>query len=398
MEHRAAETVHGLGALTALLFWCAMVVVSSVYITLPLVSSLAEEYEVTMSVASAAGSVFSLFYAFGFLLFGPLSDRYGRKSVILFGMGMLALTTGGVGVADSFSTVLILRGLQGFFAASFAPTALAFVFDVYPPEKRTTTVGWISFGFVTAGIFGQVLSDIIDQTFDWKIVFFFMAILYAISMAAILARFPSANNTYIGRPQRKNGYFRQVYGVFHNRGLLFCYVITFTLLLTFIGMYTILGEYLQSVHLVEEERMVLIRAAGLVGMVLSPFTGLFVKRFGLLAVLRTGLGMAVVSLVCLGLTGGHINLLVIWSILYVAGISLTFPSIMMLVGEMGGESRAVAAAYYAFILFLGATAGPPIAVTLIKMWGYSGGFLALSGFSTISFIASYFIYQGRAEG
>ncbi|MFC2947885.1 MFS transporter [Virgibacillus sediminis] len=395
MGRKSVES-NSLSTLTALLFWCALVVVSSVYITIPLVSSFAKEFGVTYSTAAAASSAFSLFYAFGFLLFGPLSDRYGRKLIIVVGMGMLAFITCTIAMAGHFYSVTVLRGVQGFFAASFAPTALAFVFDVYPPEKRTTAVGWISFGFVSAGIFGQVIGDSIVQTFDWKMVFFFMGFLYLLSMAAVIGKFPRARQKEAKENDGPYSYFGQVKEIFSNKGLLFCYGITFTLLLTFIGMYTILGDYLQSVHSVGEKRIIQVRAAGLIGMALSPFAGAFVKRLGLLRVLRMGLGMSAASLICLGMADEY-WLLVIGSILYVAGISITFPAIMMLVGELGGPLRAMAAAYYAFILFLGATAGPLLAIFLVQFWGYSGGFAGLAVLTCSGLVATKYINQDRAE-
>lgn len=65
--------------MTAILFWCGLVVVSSLYLTIPMISIYAETFNVSVSQAAWTGSVFSLFYSIGFLFFGPLSDRYGRK-------------------------------------------------------------------------------------------------------------------------------------------------------------------------------------------------------------------------------------------------------------------------------------------------------------------------------
>ncbi|MFC4559877.1 MFS transporter [Virgibacillus kekensis] len=143
--------------ITLLLFWCALVVVSGVYVTIPLTSDIAGEFYVTETTAASAGSVFSLFYAVGFLVFGPMSDKFGRKRMIVTGMGLLSAVTLAVAYAETLMWLIALRGAQGFFAATFAPAALAYVFDVFPKRRLVTAIGFISFGFLTAGQFISTL-------------------------------------------------------------------------------------------------------------------------------------------------------------------------------------------------------------------------------------------------
>ncbi|MFD1038269.1 MFS transporter [Virgibacillus byunsanensis] len=374
--------------LTLLLFWCALIVVSSVYVTTPLIPVFSTIFQITPAMAAWTSSVFSLFYAIGFLIFGPLADRFGRKQIIVFGLTSLTIITCLIGFVDHFFWLVVLRGIQGFFAASFAPTAIAYVFDVFPKGKLVTAIGFISFGYVTAGIFGQVVAGIIDQTFDWKIVFFVFGVIYFVTALAVFFILPRAS---LPKTQGLGYFFLQVKRIFQQQNFLLCYGITIILLLTFIGMYTVLGDYLSSspFHLTAKE-ILYVRAFGIVGMIISPFTGIFVEKYGLLPILRFGLFIAVIGLLFLGLVA-NIIYLVIMSVLYVTGISLIFPAIMMLVGELGGQHRAVAAAFYAFILFIGATLGPVTAIALMGIGSYVLTFVILALLLVTGLVASLFI-------
>src|SRR5690625_2436407 len=79
--------------LTAVLFWCGLVVVASNYLTIPLMSIFSEYFHTSMTNVAWTGSAFSLCYAIGSLFTGPLSDRYGRKQVILIGLLLLTVVT-----------------------------------------------------------------------------------------------------------------------------------------------------------------------------------------------------------------------------------------------------------------------------------------------------------------
>ncbi|GIO04418.1 hypothetical protein J31TS6_04460 [Brevibacillus reuszeri] len=142
--------------MTAILCWAGMVVMTSLYVTIPLIPMFAELYRVTLTQAAATGSVFSIGFAVGCLLYGAISDKYGRKQVIFIGMIALALITLLLGSVEQFSWVIVLRGLQGAAAASFSPVALAYAVEMFPAEKRVTAIGFISTGFLVAGIIGLI--------------------------------------------------------------------------------------------------------------------------------------------------------------------------------------------------------------------------------------------------
>ncbi|EST10945.1 hypothetical protein P343_15085 [Sporolactobacillus laevolacticus DSM 442] len=73
--------------------FCAVFVISNVYTMIPIIKDFSQELHVSTSTAFWASSIFAISYALGFLIFGPLSDKLGRKQVIVYGLLFLTVTT-----------------------------------------------------------------------------------------------------------------------------------------------------------------------------------------------------------------------------------------------------------------------------------------------------------------
>lgn len=65
--------------MTAVLCWAGMVVMSDLYVTIPLTALFSDLFKVSLAQSAATGSIFSVGFAIGCLLFGAISNKYGRK-------------------------------------------------------------------------------------------------------------------------------------------------------------------------------------------------------------------------------------------------------------------------------------------------------------------------------
>ncbi|MBP3040461.1 MFS transporter [Bacillaceae bacterium Marseille-Q3522] len=380
--------------MTAILFWCGLVVVSCLYITIPLVTIFADSFAVTVDQAAWTSSAFSLFYALGFLVFGPLSDRYGRKKIIVFGLLALTIVTPILGVLDSLPALIFFRGLQGITAAAFAPAALAYVVEMFPIEKRVTAIAFVSTGFLMAGIAGQVFSSFISQQTGWNSVFYYLGGIYFLTTILVAMFLPKQN------AQKNSGGllepFKQMGTILTKKSLLFCYFIAVTLLLSFVGMYTAFGNFLTEEFQLDSGQILVIRSVGIIAMLFSPFAGRFVAKFGIYRVLRGAIALAVIGLAILGISNS-LPFLVFMSVIFVAGISLTIPTLISLVGQLGGQNQGIAVTLYTFILFIGATLGPIIAVSILKTGSYLFTFETFAALLGIGFLVSFAIGHEKLE-
>jgi len=378
--------------MTMILCWAGMAVMSSLYVTLPLISIFSDRYGITLTQAATTGSIFSLGFAVGCLVYGALSDKYGRKKVIFVGLIALTFISLLLGMVDHFLWILILRGLQGAAAATFSPVALAYAVEMFPAEKRVTTIGFISTGFLVAGIVGQVISSLMSQQYGWNAVFYLLAAVYAVTSLLVLWFLPKGEihqaHANIWAP------LRQIGTVFTQKNLVLGYIVALVLLMSFVSMYTVLGSYLSGPDFgLSKQEVLYVRLVGVLGMLISPFAGKLASKVGVRSVLRGGLCLAVIGLASLGMFTS-LSLVIAMSVIFVAGIALSVPSLVSLIGQLGGKSRGIAVSVYTFILFAGTSLGPIISLHLMKISSYFTTFMLLALVLGIGLLAACLIRPG----
>lgn len=383
------ESSRNYSLMTGVLFWSGLVIMSSLYITIPLIAAFSDMFKVMPAQAAWTSSSFSLCFAIGCLFYGPLSDRFGRKTVILSGLSTLAVISLLMGLITDLSWLILFRGLQGAAAATFSPVALAYAVEVFPPEKRVTTIGFISTGFLMAGITGQIFSSFISQHYGWNVVCYLLGIMYAVTAFLILWFIPASPvihaNTSIAAICRQMG------TLLKQKALLCSYIIALSLLLSFVGMYTALNNYLSSpLFGFTAQQILYVRSMGIIGMLVSPYAGQLVERYGIFPVLRGGLLIAVIGMLLLGMSA-DLLFIVVSSILFVTGIAIAVPTLIALIGRLGGRARGAAVSAYTFILFAGASIGPILALNVLESGSYFFTFLALALCLCSGLLASFFI-------
>ncbi|WP_113926606.1 MFS transporter [Bacillus sp. P14.5] len=157
-----------------LLVTMGIFVACNIYTLIPMYEAVAVSISIRAEQVVLAGSIFTFCYAGGLFLFGGISDVVGRKTVIVFGIGISALATGAVALSGDEWSLYLTRGLQGFFLGSFAPVAFAYCYELFESKKRTLLLALINSGFLAAGILGQIISSSLSGWFGWQTVFIFL--------------------------------------------------------------------------------------------------------------------------------------------------------------------------------------------------------------------------------
>jgi YNFM family putative membrane transporter len=268
----------------------------------------------------------------------------------------LAIATATLTAASSVPIVALLRSVQGLLAASFAAVALAYVGEALPPRWRSTGIGAVTTAFLVAGILGQVYAQAVAQSLGWRWVFGLAA--PAFGVAAVALATVLLEPARIGPPTTLAAKYRQLASVAVRRELALAYAALLTVLLSFVAMYAALGPLLQSRFGLEGGEVLLVRLAGLPGMVLAPLAGWLVGRFGATRVAVAGYLVAAAGLVLQAASVAVLWALVMASAVFVAGIAAMTPAMIALVGARAGSTRAGALGLGGLALFAGASCGP----------------------------------------
>lgn len=377
--HTNSTTSHAplAGRRVALMVLCALAVVSLLYLPLPILSQVASAYRLPADQAGISMQMFGFAYAFGFLLFGPLSDRLGRTKILVGGLlGLMAATLflAWVRTPEGF---VVGRALQGFAAASFPPVALAYLSERGAAEQRAKAVAWMSTAFLSAGLLGQIYGSEVGGRWGFSLGLLPLAAIYALTALSLAGARQEAP------PQRPAmplwSVYRPLPGLLSNPALLRVYAPALLLLMSFVAYYIGLDAHAGAAFEAHGYSRSLVRTVALPAFLTPLAAARMVGRWGAQRVAAAGLLMCVAGLlVTAGAGSERVACLLAASVLFVAGVGACVPALISRIGEVTTpDTRGLAVSLYTFALFAGASLGPSLG-HLSRTWSMESLFQMLA--------------------
>ncbi|SCG85695.1 MDR family MFS transporter [Methanobacterium congolense] len=117
-------------------------------------------------------TVYMLTSTISIILFGKLSDIYGRKHVLILGIIIFVVTSVMCGFATNMFELILFRGLQGIGGGILLSLPFIVVGEIFSPRERARYMGILASVFGLADVLGPILGGVITDTLGWRWVFF----------------------------------------------------------------------------------------------------------------------------------------------------------------------------------------------------------------------------------
>jgi MFS family permease len=338
------------------------------FMVLPLLALYAADYPgASPTMIGLALGAYGLSQALLQIPLGWLSDRIGRKPVIIAGLLVFALGSVMAALADSVWGIVLGRCLQG--AGAIASTVMALVADLTSPEQRTKAMAMVGMSIGLSFAVALVLGPVVAASGGLPAVFWLTALLAAVGVLIVIGLVPTpeaglkhkevgTDTGLIGSSLRDPVLARLNFGVF---ALHFCLMACF---LVIPGQLQELAQLGRDSHWQVYLPALVLSIAGMVPMMIQAERKGRARSMFLLAILFFS-----VALATMGLTRSHLALyLAMW--IFFVGFNYLEANLPSLVSKaVNPAAKGTALGMFSTSQFLGAFAGGAAGGWLLEHWG-----------------------------
>jgi DHA1 family bicyclomycin/chloramphenicol resistance-like MFS transporter len=161
---------------------------TSLTIIVPSIPAMAVQFATDPAIVQLTVSLYLVCLAFSQLVLGSLSDRFGRRPVILAGLALTAATSFAAAAATSVVALIAARSAQAFGASAGMVVGRAMIRDLYDRDRAAAMIGWVTMSTVVVPMLAPLLGGVLDTAFGWWATFLFLgAMCSAVLLWAVLA-------------------------------------------------------------------------------------------------------------------------------------------------------------------------------------------------------------------
>ena len=147
---------------------------------------LASEFHVSSSEVQLTLSSFFIGFSIGQLIYGPMSDRFGRKKPLYLGLFVFVFASIACAVSSSIESLIFFRVLQALGACSGGVISRAIIRDTFHPDEASKIYSYLVLVFGAAPILAPIIGSYLLLSFGWHSIFITLSLLGALALAAVV--------------------------------------------------------------------------------------------------------------------------------------------------------------------------------------------------------------------
>jgi DHA1 family bicyclomycin/chloramphenicol resistance-like MFS transporter len=208
----------------------------ALYIFVPALPLLAQDFSSDISIAQMTVSLYMVGLACSQLTMGPLSDRFGRRPVLLGGLALMVVASIGCIFAQTLPQLIAFRFLQALGGASGMVISRAIIRDLYSRDRVGGMLSLVIAVMMIAQMLSPLAGGVIETALGWR------AIFYAVTVGAVVVTFAIAlalpETRRRGGPAAPGSFLTDVGSLIKSRafgGYVLCQVLASAIIFTFAG-------------------------------------------------------------------------------------------------------------------------------------------------------------------
>jgi predicted MFS family arabinose efflux permease len=345
----------------------------------------------SIATVGLLASAYALPNAFLAPVFGPLSDRFGRKVMMAGGMVLFVLAAAGSAVAPTFGVLLAVRVLNGLGAAIVIPAATAYASEAVTDAERPRALSRLLAAYPSSTLLGVPLGAFVAAVVGWRGAFWLVTAFAVVSLAFLL-RLASDR----ARPGVVMGYGQSLGLIVRNPRSAATLLVLVIWMGAALGNFTYVGAFLQREYdmPVEHAGLVFI-IVGVMGTAATRLGGRFISVVGPKRAVLTGISAFAFAAFVLPFTVPLLPLSLAVFATWVFGTWFGLPAMWTIISNLHPSARGTLLAFGSSALYLGGVIGPAVSGRVLEI----GDFTLLGPWNSLlavmAFVLALVVLPGR---
>lgn len=344
----------------------------------------------TISIPDGSGglliTIYALCYGITAPVFGTMSDRVGRKRMIIIGFAIFSISTFCTGLAKSFEILLLFRGLTGLSGAMIMPSIFALVGDKVTYESRGKAMGTIMGAMIGSTVIGVPIGAFLSEIGNWQWTFYSIGLLtlfLTLLINHILRNEKEREDVHVSLTETVDAPLKMTVV---NISVLFALLATFLWTIGLHGMFSYIGVYYgDNFGLSVGKIGIVIFLAGVGSVAGNILGGKLADKIGKKSVIVIASIVSSISVMLFSLSTENLVIAIIVHIIWSLFIGFGQASLTALISELKPAVRGTIMALNSSAMYIGMTIASGVASLAI-----SNGFPFFS-LGTICAIASLLV-------